>query len=102
MFAVERSADIFLDSPRFYKSVGLGAHAFDYNIASATAGWAGCLLGMIASDMFGRRILLLWGCAGQVLFLYLISGLGMKPHPSASDSNGMVASVILFIFIFTG
>lgn len=95
-------AHVFTDSPRFYRKVGLGAHAFDYNIASATAGWAGCLLGMIASDVFGRRDLLIWGCITFSLFLFLISGLGLHQHPSTSEKNGLVASVVLYIFIFTG
>ncbi|KIW53744.1 hypothetical protein PV05_06158 [Exophiala xenobiotica] len=89
-------------SPRFYKKVGLGAHAFDYNIASATAGWAGCLLGMIASDIVGRRDLLIWGCITFSLFLFLVSGLGLHAHPSPSEARGLVASVVLYIFIFTG
>ncbi|KAI1324482.1 general substrate transporter [Xylariaceae sp. FL0255] len=89
-------------SPRFYTSVGLGAHAFDYNIASATAGWVGCLLGMIASDIYGRRDLLIFGALAQVLFLFLISGLGSIHNPSSATAGGLVASVVLFIFFFTG
>lgn len=96
------STDVSSDSPRFYKKVGLGAHAFDYNIASATAGWAGCLLGMIASDVLGRRDLLMWGCITFSFFLFLISGLGLIKQPTESDKNGLVASVVLYIFIFTG
>ena len=95
-------ANVRRDSPRFYKKVGLGAHAFDYNIASATAGWAGCLLGMIASDIVGRRDLLIWGCITFSLFLFLVSGLGLHAHPSPSEARGLVASVVLYIFIFTG
>ena len=50
----------------------------------------------------GRRVLLIWGCVGQVLFLFLISGLGTVPDPSTGDKRGLVASVVLYIFIFTG
>lgn len=89
-------------SPRFYKTVGLGAHAFDYNIASATAGWAGCLLGMLASDMVGRRVLLIGGGLAQALFLCVVAGLGDKKHPSSSDAHGLVACVVLYIFFYTG
>ena len=91
-----------LDSPRFYKKVGLAAHAFDYQIASATAGWAGCFLGMIGSDVFGRRDLIIWGCLGQTLFLFLVSGLGLHAHPSPPEARGLVASVVMYFFIFTG
>ena len=89
-------------SPRFYKSVGLGTYAFDYNIASATAGAVGCLMGMIISDTIGRRDLLVWGGIGQALFLFLVAGLGEKISPSSSDAQGLVASVVLYIWIFTG
>ena len=89
-------------SPRFYESVGLSTYAFDYNIASATAGVVGCFLGMIISDLVGRRDLLIWGGFGQALFLFLVAGLGEKANPSAADARGLVASVILFIWIFTG
>lgn len=90
------------DSPRFYATVGLKAHAFDYNIASATCGWAGCLIGIILSDYFGRRCMLIWGGLAQVPWLFLIAGLGDKKHPSSSDAHGLVAGVMLFIFVFTG
>ena len=59
-------------------------------------------MGSIASDVVGRRVLLIWGCAGQVLFLFLISGLGNASNPSTGDKRGLVASVVLYIFIFTG
>ena len=93
---------VITDSPRFYQSVGLADKAFDYNVASATAGWAGCLLGMFISDIVGRRDLLIWGAFGQAFFLFLVSGLGTKHNPSVSDIRGLVAGVILFIFIFAG
>ena len=89
-------------SPRFYATVGLSTYAFDYNIASAVAGAVGCFMGMIISDTFGRRDLLIFGGFGQALFLFLVAGLGEKTNPSSSDAKGLVASVILYIWIFTG
>lgn len=89
-------------SPRFYKTVGLGDKGFDYNVASAIAGWTSCLIGMIVSDVVGRRDLLIWGGFAQALFLFLVSIFGTKTHPSSSEAHGLVASVVLYVFVFTG
>lgn len=90
------------DSPRFYKTVGLSEHAFDYNIGSATIGWGGCLLGMLLSDLVGRRDVLIWGGLGQTVFLFLIAGLGIKSDPNAADGRGLVAGVMLYFFTYSG
>jgi len=89
-------------SPRFYATVGLSAHAFDYNIGSAAIGWGGCLMGMLLSDMIGRRGVLIWGGLGQTVFLFLIAGLGIKSSPTSSDGQGVVAGVMLYFFIYSG
>lgn len=90
------------DSPRFYISLGLGEHAFDYNIASAVVGWAGVVIGMFLIDTTGRRNLLIWGAVLQALFLFVMAGLGNKSNPSKSDADGLVASVMLFNLAFSG
>lgn len=89
-------------SPRFYKIVGLGDKGFNYNIASAFAGWTSCLIGMVFSDVVGRRDLLIWGGVAQVLFLFLVAVFGSVSHPSGAAKQGLVASVVLFVFVFTG
>lgn len=89
-------------SPRFYDTVGLSEHAFDYNVGSAALGWGGCLLGILLSDFIGRRLLLIWGGLGQTVFLFLIAGLGIKSNPTAADGRGVVAGVMLFFFIYSG
>lgn len=51
---------------------------------------------MIILDSFGRRDVSFYGCIIQSLFLCLIGGLGGKAHRSSADTNGMVASFILY------
>ena len=84
------------DSPRFYDALGLGSHAFDYNIASAVVLLVGTIIGMLLVDITGRRVLLIWGGILQTVFLFLVAGLGVVAHPTVSDANGLVAGVILF------
>ena len=65
-------------------------------------GAVGCFLGMIISDVFGRRDLLIVGALGQALFLFLVAGVGEKTNPTPTDARALVAGVVLFIWIFTG
>jgi sugar porter (SP) family MFS transporter len=89
-------------SPRFYATVGLSEHAFDYNIGSATVGWFAVLIGLPFIDIAGRRIILMVGCAGQAIFLFIVAGLGFIAHPNASQANMLVASVMLYNAFFSG
>ncbi|CAL5867003.1 uncharacterized protein PFLUO_LOCUS1215 [Penicillium psychrofluorescens] len=89
-------------SPRFYKTVGLGAHAFQYNIASAVVGWVGVLIGMSVFDIVGRRNILILGAFFQAIFLFAMAGIGLKKNPTTADGNGLVACVMLFNFFFSG
>ncbi|KAK5171471.1 uncharacterized protein LTR77_004616 [Saxophila tyrrhenica] len=89
-------------SPRFYQSVGLGEHAFDYNIASATVGWVGVACGMPFIDIAGRRLVLMIGCTGQAIFLFIVAGVGLPAEPNRHEANMLVASVILYNFFYAG
>jgi sugar porter (SP) family MFS transporter len=89
-------------SPRFYKTVGLGAHAFEYNIASATVAWVGVLIGMCLFDTVGRRRMLIVGAVMQGVFLFAMAGIGQIKNPSVSDGHALVACVMLFNFFFSG
>lgn len=89
-------------SPRFYNSVGLGEKAFQYTISSATTGLAGTLFGMALIDTVGRRPVLIWGGVLQAPWLFAVAVLGTKADPSASEAKGLVASVLLFNFFFSG
>ena len=51
---------------------------------------------MLLLDKLGRRDVTLHGCWLQAVFLFLIGALGSKANPSASDTNGMVASFIIY------
>lgn len=57
------------------------------------------MIGMIILDSFGRRSVSFWGCILQTIFLCLIGGLGDRQNRSTSDTNGMVASFILYAAI---
>lgn len=54
---------------------------------------------MIILDSFGRRSVSFYGCILQTIFLCLIGGLGDRTNRSTSDTNGMVASFILYAAI---
>ncbi|KAK1145894.1 hypothetical protein N8T08_003840 [Aspergillus melleus] len=54
------------------------------------------LIGMTLFDIFGRRELTFHGCWIQAVFICLIGGLGSKTNRSTRDTNGMVASFILY------
>lgn len=54
------------------------------------------MIGMILFDTFGRRDVTFHGCWLQTVFLCLIGGLGSKPHRTTGDTNGLVASFILY------
>ena len=82
--------------------MGLSANAFNYNIGSAAVGFAGCLIGMVGSDFIGRRDILIWGAFAQAVFLFLIAGLGIASHPTASDGRGLVAGVMMYFFLYSG
>ncbi|GJC81843.1 major facilitator-type transporter ecdD [Colletotrichum liriopes] len=82
--------------PTFYKQVGLGSMAFAYAAINNGVSVVTAIIGMLALDAFGRRDVTFWGNLIQALFLCLIGGLGSKPQRSPSETNGMVASFILY------
>ncbi|KAI4602587.1 hypothetical protein KJ359_007803 [Pestalotiopsis sp. 9143b] len=82
--------------PTFYKQVGLGSQAFSYAAINNGVSVVTAMIGMLALDAFGRREVTLWGCIIQTVFLCLIGGLGSKSHRSPSETNGMIASFILY------
>lgn len=82
--------------PTFYKQVGLGAMAFSYAAINNGVSVVTAIIGMVALDAFGRRDVTFWGCWIQSLFLCLIGGLGSKAGRTKSETDGMVASFILY------
>lgn len=82
--------------PTFYKQVGLGSQAFAFAAINNGVSVVTAIIGMLALDAFGRREVTFWGNLIQALFLCLIGGLGSKPQRSPSETNGMVASFILY------
>jgi MFS transporter, SP family, sugar:H+ symporter len=82
--------------PTFYKQVGLGSMAFAYAAINNGVSVVTAIIGMLALDAFGRRDVTFWGNLIQAVFLCLIGGLGSKPQRSTSETNGMVASFILY------
>ncbi|KAL3484024.1 general substrate transporter [Aspergillus germanicus] len=85
--------------PTFYKQVGLGDKAFAYAAINNGVSVVTAMIGMYMFDVFGRRDLTFHGCYLQAVFLCLIGGLGAKANRSTSDTNGMVASFILYAAI---
>lgn len=96
------ASNIFSDSPRFYETVGLSENAFNYNIGSAALGWVGVAIGMIFIDYSGRRTVLMVGCIGQAVFLFLVAGMGLPKDPAVAEANTLVASVMLYNFFYAG
>ncbi|KAJ5368819.1 uncharacterized protein N7496_008579 [Penicillium cataractarum] len=82
--------------PTFYKKVGLGDKAFTYAAINNGVSVVTAMIGMALFDTFGRRDLTFHGCWVQTVFLCLIGGLGSKTHRTTGDTNGMVASFILY------
>ncbi len=82
--------------PTFYRQVGLGSMAFAYAAINNGVSVVTAIMGMIALDAFGRRDVTFWGNLVQALFLCLIGGLGSKANRTQSETNGMVASFILY------
>ncbi|KAH8890198.1 general substrate transporter [Thozetella sp. PMI_491] len=85
--------------PTFYTSVGLGSMAFSYAAISNGVSVVTAMLAMIFLDIFGRRDLTLHGCWTQGVFLALIGALGSKTSPTQSETQGMVASFIIYAAI---
>lgn len=101
-FSTFHASNRFSDSPRFYETVGLSENAFNYNIGSAALGWLGVAIGMIFIDYSGRRTVLMVGCIGQAVFLFLVAGMGLPKDPVVAEANTLVASVMLYNFFYAG
>lgn len=82
--------------PTFYRQVGLGEMAFAYAAINNGVSVVTAIIGMLALDAFGRRDVTFWGNLIQALFLCLIGGLGSKTNRTQADTDGMVASFILY------
>ena len=59
-------------------------------------------IGMIFIDYSGRRTVLMVGCIGQAVFLFLVAGMGLPENPDVSEANTLVASVMLYNFFYAG
>ncbi|OBT77674.1 hypothetical protein VF21_03693 [Pseudogymnoascus sp. 05NY08] len=82
--------------PTFYRQVGLGGKAFVYAAVNNGVSVVTAIIGMLALDAFGRREVTFWGNWIQALFLCLIGGIGSKANRTQSETDGMVASFILY------
>lgn len=77
--------------------MGLGELTFTYTVIAQAIGMIGTLIGILATDRYGRRPPIIIGAAGSVLFNFLVAGLGSQDQPSAAAINTVVASVILLL-----
>ncbi|KAI1266295.1 general substrate transporter [Xylariaceae sp. FL1019] len=82
--------------PTFYKQVGLGHNAYVYAVANNAVSVVTAFIAMILMDKFGRRTLCFHGGYTQGAFLVSVAALSLKSHPSATESNGVVAGMILY------
>lgn len=107
--------------PTFYKTVGLSNMAFAYAVSfpptrveafpcvrtrllqdqaiNNGVSVVTAMIAMVFLDRFGRRTMTFHGCWTQAVFLALIGALGSKSSPTSSETNGMVASFIIYAAI---
>jgi SP family sugar:H+ symporter-like MFS transporter len=76
--------------------MGLGDKAFTYNVLLQGLSLFGCIVTIFFLDKVGRRPILIIGTFLQIPFMLLVAGLGTKANKTATDYNGMVASILLF------
>lgn len=57
---------------------------------------------MCLFDVVGRRNMLMAGGVLQAVFLFSMAGIGLIANPTTSQANGLVASVMMFNFFFSG
>lgn len=77
--------------------MGLGELTFTYTVIAQAVGMIATLLGILATDRYGRRPPIIIGAAGSVLFNFLVAGLGSREVPSKAAIDTVVASVILLL-----
>jgi MFS family permease len=85
------------DEDSFYNQMGLGELTFTYTVIAQAMGMVATLIGILATDHYGRRPPIIIGAAGSVMFNFLIAGLGSKPDPSKAAIDTVIASVILLL-----
>lgn len=78
--------------------LGRKSQAFTYTVIKSVVSIVAVLFSMAIIDKVGRRFVVIAGCFMQCVFLYILAGMGMGPHPSTAELNTMVASIELFIF----
>lgn len=89
-------------APTLYVLLGRKNEAFIYTIIKSVVSLVAVLSAMVVVDRFGRRFVIIFGCAMQCVFLYLLAGMGMAKSPSYAELNTMVAAIQLFIFFCRG
>lgn len=89
-------------APTLYVLLGRKSEAFIYTIIKSVVSLAAVFCAMLVVDRFGRRFVIIFGCAMQCIFLYLLAGMGMAKNPSYTELNTMVAAIQLFIFFCRG
>lgn len=76
--------------------MGLGEKAFTYQILPFALSIVACAVAQLLYDRIGRRPILIFGCVGQVVFMFLVAGLGTKTNKTTTDVNGVIASIVIF------
>ena len=81
--------------PTFFKQMGLGSNSFTYSFLAQVAGFVSAIVACLFADKVGRRALLISGTALTAFFNFMIAGLGTKGDPTTSETNMIIASMIL-------
>ncbi|RXK38375.1 hypothetical protein M231_04284 [Tremella mesenterica] len=84
--------------PTFYKSIGLGAKTFTYNILVTLAGFVACVIAIFSNDRIGRVPLVVLSCGLCIIFTCLVGSLGAIKSPTTTQQNTVIASIILINF----
>ncbi|ORY24565.1 general substrate transporter [Naematelia encephala] len=79
-----------------YIQLGLRAQAFNYSVIKACITIVMAIIGMLMIDKVGRRPTLIYGCAFQAIFLFIMGGIGVSANPTDSGLRMMVACIMLF------
>ncbi|KXL42300.1 hypothetical protein M433DRAFT_429307 [Acidomyces richmondensis BFW] len=84
--------------PSFYKSIGLGSKTFTYNIIVTLAGLIACVIAIFTTDRVGRVPLCVLSMVLTTIFNCLVASVGSMQHPTSTQRNTVIASIILINF----
>ncbi|WVF72551.1 hypothetical protein IAT40_007368 [Kwoniella sp. CBS 6097] len=88
---------INLYGPTFYKQIGAGANAFTYNVIAQACGVLATIVGILATDHYGRRPPLIIGAAVCVVFNFMIAGIGSAKNRTDTGNKTVIGSTVFIL-----